>query len=790
MNKNIRQIENTVGHAIHGIVVYSVLPDDKLNMLFSNGECSFLIDKMEEERKEILQKVEKSHCLAEDIFFYDDVTEQNIWINIYGEMLIQKDGARYLYIISTDITRQKVLEEELAVNEQALEIATARIREDIKELEYKYEIERRRSLIAENIIVQTVFNLSARKMIEINSEEFAVPDGFFPDLQGISQIESRLILDEKHREEFLAVHNVEDLLRRFENGESEISLDLRVRLKNGRVCWVRDTLHMLRQPRQKDILLFEYIFDINKKKSMNIMMEFAVNDEYDLIGSVNFEDNGAVMLYGLESYNAFDETLIEEDYTISLERFAKNAILPEERDEYLAKANIDNIKKQLSKGSSYEFMFHMMKDDVCKTKKVRYILYGEDKEICLFIQNDITALIQEERKKREELRAALKSAESANQYKSTFLSQMSHEIRTPMNAIIGMTRLAADSGDMMEKDEYIKKIAFSSDYLLGIINDILDMSRIESGKFDLHPEWGSSSEILKVCIDMLKPAMQEKNIEFIYPVVKSTYDLEYYVDSLRLQQIYMNLLNNAIKFTPPNGTITLEIHHIEHDEKISKDAVLISDTGCGMSEEFLTRIFQPFEQEQNPYSMQVQGTGLGLALVKKIITAMGGEITVQSKLGKGSTFMFTLSYRYRIAKKKTNPVETISTENLKGKRVLLAEDHPLNREIAIKLLEKAGMSVESACDGQKAVDMFAKSVLNGYDIVLMDIRMPNMNGLDATRAIRRMERDDAKCVPIIAMTANAFDEDVRNSIEAGMDGHLAKPIEVDKMFMTIAKHIK
>ena len=686
-------------------------------------------------------------------------------------------GGKEVYIeFITDISKDKEIER--------------RLRESERELEEKYEIEKQKGRLSTEILAHSIFNISADKPIELNLNQLIVPGEASTSLQEIAQIESVLIIDEEQKQEYLALHHSESLMKRYEKGETEITLDLRCKLPTGRVCWIRDVLHMLRQPNETDILLFEYTQDVNKSKSLDIMMDFAVNDEYDMLGSVNFDDNSAVMLYGKESYNAFDETLIEEDYDVSLERFSKNAVDPAEKEAYLSKAAIQNVRKMLAQQNSYEFYFHMLKDDVRKTKKVRYMFYGKRKDACLFIQSDITEVLEAQQKKQDELRDALESAELANHYKSIFLSQMSHEIRTPMNAIIGMARLAADTENITEKDEYIQKIVSSSDYLLGIINDILDMSRIENGKFELHASWCTVYDILMSCINMLLPEMKKKEINFIYPHLNPDNGIEYYVDKLRMRQIYMNLLNNAVKFTPKGGTICMKIKNIDYDETTARDLIEISDTGCGMSEEFLQRIFQPFEQEQNPFSTQVQGTGLGLALVKQIITAMGGEVQVESKLGKGSTFSFIVPYEYRKAEKTAKRNYSSEEVNLKGKRVLLAEDHPMNQEIATKLLEREGMLVELACNGQEAVEKFKQSEPDYYQIILMDIRMPVMNGLQAVKAIRALDRADARTIPVIAMTANAFDDDVKASLEAGMDSHLTKPIEVEKMFATIRKYCR
>ena len=403
----------------------------------------------------------------------------------------------------TDISKDKEIEEKLRTSE--------------RELEERYEIEKHRGVLSAEILAHSIFNLSKDEPVELNLSQLIAPDESVTNLQAIAQIESVLIIDEEQKQEYLTLHRPTDLIKRYENGETEITLDLRCKLPTGRVCWIRDVLHIMRQPNGTDILVFEYTQDVNKSKSMDVMMDFAVNDEYDLLGSVNFEDNSAVMLYGKESYNVFDETLVEEDYDVSLERFAKNAIDPIEKEEYLRKASLQNVRKMLEQQNSYEFYFHMLKDGARKTKKVRYMFYENRKDVCLFIQSDITEVLEEQQKKQDELRAALESAELANHYKSTFLSQMSHEIRTPMNAIIGMARLAADTGNIAEKDEYIHKIVSSSDYLLGIINDILDMSRIENGKFELHVGWYSVYEILTSCISMLLPEMKKNESTFIYP---------------------------------------------------------------------------------------------------------------------------------------------------------------------------------------------------------------------------------------------------------------------------------
>lgn len=386
-----------------------------------------------------------------------------------------------------------------------------------------------------------------------------------------------------------------------------------------------------------------------------------------------------------------------------------------------------------------------------------------------------------------------KELESASRAKTDFLSNMSHEIRTPMNAIIGMTKLAQN-----EKVEnpvvtnYLREIDESSQYLLSILNDVLDMSRIESKRFSLNKLWVQPNKVTNPCLDMIIPMMREKNITFTYEeIVRKDTFYEYYVDVMKTQQLLMNLLNNAYKFTSPGGHVSLSFKNvsINKEQETAVDQIVVEDDGCGMSEEFLQKIFTPFEQERNSYTGPVQGTGLGLALSKSIVNQMGGEISVKSKLGEGSKFTVTFPYQYRLLK---DQVKEIVTEvkatgemELTGKRILLVEDHPLNTMIVTKLLENRGILVSTAENGQIALDMFQKNEPEYYSIILMDIRMPVMDGLECSRRIRKLKRADARTIPIIAMTANAFEEDVKACLEAGMNAHVSKPIDPDKLFETM-----
>lgn len=386
------------------------------------------------------------------------------------------------------------------------------------------------------------------------------------------------------------------------------------------------------------------------------------------------------------------------------------------------------------------------------------------------------------------LQAALEKAQKAGRAKSEFLSQMSHEIRTPMNGVIGMTKLALESAPDDTTREYLRVIDESSQYMMGLLNDMLDMSRIESGRLEMNREWVNISAALRPCIEMMETAMRAKGITFLHPDINRKTNAEFFIDPLRIKQVIMNLLNNACKFTPAGGTVALEIRNLSQDGKKATDRLTIRDTGCGMSRDFLEGgIFEPFSQEPNRYDGALHGTGLGLALVKKIVEKMGGTIEVESEPGKGTAFLITLSYDYRVTDGKTDKRQPVcDLTPLCGVRVLLVDDHALNRKITTTLLKKRGMTVEEAENGKVATEMFLASPPHYYGAILMDIRMPVMDGLEATRRIRSARHGDAKSVPIIALTANSYEEDKEATSAAGMNAHLTKPVEPQLLYQTLS----
>ena len=401
--------------------------------------------------------------------------------------------------------------------------------------------------------------------------------------------------------------------------------------------------------------------------------------------------------------------------------------------------------------------------------------------------SQMVKLEQETNKELNRLRTA---AETANAAKSAFLNNMSHDIRTPMNAIIGFTNIALKQNPSPEIRSCLDKISDSSDHLLALINDVLDISRIESGKIQYAPAPVDIAEVSASVLTIVYGYLSNRNISFHTELEEP---LARYVltDAVRVREVLVNILGNAVKFTQDGGTVTYAVsYHPGTDDRHILVRYRISDTGIGMSEEFVDHIFDEFSQEEHGARTQYKGTGLGMAITKRYVDLMGGTISVQSKKGVGSTFTVDLPLEITEGCETEKKDYSVGTTDLTGLKILLAEDNDLNAEIAMVQLEELGMQITRAADGEEAVQLFAENPQGTFDLILMDVMMPKMNGYEATKAIRGLpNRPDAAAIPIIAMTANAFAEDVQASLDAGMNGHLSKPIVIDEVVKTISRNL-
>ena len=412
--------------------------------------------------------------------------------------------------------------------------------------------------------------------------------------------------------------------------------------------------------------------------------------------------------------------------------------------------------------------------------------------ICLYTYYVYQKSKAEEQKQKQLLMNAAEEADAANKAKSAFLLNISHDIRTPMNAIIGFTNIALHQNMVSDIHDSLKKVQQSSNHLLSLLNDVLDFSRIESGKVTISPEPVDINQLTDNVQAIMNGLLYNRDLQFKVhrENLKNPYVL---ADVVRIREVLVNLLGNAVKFTKDGGAITLDISSYPGaDEKHIITRYVVRDNGIGMSEEFQKKLFDPFSQEDDANARtQYKGTGLGMAITKKYVDMMGGSIAVESKKGVGATFTVEIPLEL--------PEQVIQSEqkqhlhrDLTGIHVLMAEDNDLNAELATIMLEDAGMIVTRASDGKEVVDLFKNNPRGTYDLILMDIMMPNMDGHQAAKAIRALgiERSDAVTIPIIALSANAFIDDIQESLDSGMNDHISKPINIEELIDTITKYIK
>lgn len=457
--------------------------------------------------------------------------------------------------------------------------------------------------------------------------------------------------------------------------------------------------------------------------------------------------------------------------------------------DYLEVFDADNLMRRLKTGKSMTYRLKTRKNNAdhenFEVTVVR--LYMDDSSFKVIVgYRPIDDLIVEEKEHQQKLEEALEKAEIANTAKIDFLHRMSHDIRTPLNGIIGLIKIDEahydDSGLIMENH---KKMEVAANHLLSLINDVLQMSKLEDGPVELAHEPISLGDMTQDIVAIVVDRAREAGIEWDYDKEKTSIPYPYvYGSPLHLRQIFLNIYGNCIKYNRPDGKITTTVKAWEEQDGICTYQWTISDTGIGMSREFLKHVFEPFAQERAGARSRYQGTGLGMAIVKKLLDKMNGTIVVTSVEGEGSTFVITIPFE--IASQEDMPLQTtVEDGSIRGMHLLVAEDNELNAEIAKTVFEDEGAKVTIVGNGQLAVEQFSNNSANTYDAILMDVMMPVMDGLAATKAIRTMNRDDAKRIPIIAMTANAFKEDAQKCMEAGMNAHLAKPLDIKMMKQTI-----
>jgi len=617
-------------------------------------------------------------------------------------------------------------------------------------------------------------------------------------------------VEESSQELFLKHTGREYLTRVLLEGKSEISFDYTAQSLDGVQMYARRSIYLTQDRKTGEVIAYSNVKDITEQKRSEIqrqqyerMLLMTASDIYKGVRQIDLSDFSTV-------YLSFENNRIRTTEKGNWNTWLREQIFhvhPDDAEMLLARLDGEQLLR-LPAGGSLRCDFRSSE----KNEHGFYRVYSatalksemDGKMYIHLVTMDHTAAMENEMRQKALIEDALLRAENASKAKTAFLSNMSHDIRTPMNAIIGFTALAsAHIGEPELVQNYLTKISSSSNHLLSLINDVLDMSRIESGRIHLEETECSLEEVLRELETMLTPDLNSRRQDFSLDTT-ALRNGDVFCDRLRLNQILMNLLGNAMKFTEAGGSIRVWLTE-KPDEREGWGVYEfhVRDTGIGISEEFQKRLFEPFERERSSTVSGIQGTGLGMTITKNLVELMGGTIAVASKKGEGTEFTVRIpmkqdsqKLRDEAAGKREDPSaqtpegEAQRRAAMKGQRILLVEDNDLNREIARELLGDAGLWVEEAGDGKEAVEMLLEKGAGYYRLVLMDIQMPVMDGYEATRQIRAFEDRKLAEIPIIAMTANAFEEDQKRVIEMEMDAYIPKPINVQKMLDVLERILR
>ena len=599
----------------------------------------------------------------------------------------------------------------------------------------------------------------------------------------------------KDREDFLNAYSLEAMKRDFEAGNVEIVRESRCYYDDNIARWSRYTTRLFINPSNNHLEGLFFGEDVTRDRD-------AYETQVSIVQTLSSNYLDVLLLNTLEKtvtfikHEGFMSKIFEKsetniyNYDELMEQYVKQRIHPDDQLMMSMATKLSNVMEALTMKKEYAGNYRILEDGNVHYYQFRFIKNEEYGVVVLGFLN-VDEIVAAEIEQQQKLQKALDDAKRANSEKSRFLARMSHDMRTPLNGIIGILEIDKKHEDDIEYlKENRKKATIVTNHLVSLINDVLDMAKIEEGSLVLAHEPFNIIEEGREAAVIINLQAQEAgitaNINFTSWSERHIY---VYGSPLHLRRAMMNIYSNCIKYNRKNGEITTDIEVIDFNEKTVTYRWTISDTGIGMSQEFLTRIFEPFVQADTDARSVYQGTGLGMSIAKALIEQMGGTLEISSELNVGSRFVVTIPFELA-DESEVVKIEKDADVSIKGMHILLAEDNELNREIAETLLREEGAQVTSVVNGREAVDAVANNDPDIFDLVLMDVMMPVMDGHEATRQIRQMGRPDAETLPVVAMTANAFAEDIQKSFDAGMNGHITKPLEIDKMMRIIAKYRK
>ena len=585
-------------------------------------------------------------------------------------------------------------------------------------------------------------------------------------------------------------------------------VEYRIVRKDGKIRWLDDYGHYV----NSDVyggLFYVFISDITEKrvqmeadKAVYTAVIDALSRAYNAVWLINDIATGSFSLFrgdtseGSVHARPTKEALELLTYEDAKVNYINNFVAPSDRERLEKELTLENIIANTTSKKVFGVVFKRVVGDKECYYRIEFaqvqLPNGKTGIVAGF--KDVDEDVRKEQEIQQVLRDAIDTANATSKAKSDFLSSMSHDIRTPMNGIIGMTAIATAHLDDRERvEDCLKKISEASSHLLSLINEVLDMNKIESGKVELNEENFNLSELVDTLLAMTKAQLESHHHTLKLDVADVVHE-NVIGDSHRIQQVFVNLMSNAIKYTPDGGTISLTVaERPTNAHGVACYEFVFEDNGIGMTEDFQKHLFEPFTRANDKKTAAIQGTGLGMTITQSLVRMMGGDIQVKSKPGEGSRFAVTIYLKFLDVQNaeahKEDPLKNLEDLKFEGKRILLVEDHPVNAEIAKNVLQMTGLEIEWVMDGEAAVERMAGSNEGEFDLVFMDIQMPNMDGYQATAAIRAMTTY-ARRIPIVAMTANAFADDIRKAKEVGMNDHISKPIDFKELAKILQKWIR